>query len=684
MPAFSLPSLHLWAVAVGLQIYVCGGSTFAFLPSSNRVTNAEPRFCCATSLNRNFNPVSIEVLQTRRTSACGHFTLAQLSQRTRERTLCMQDASWSPFNFATPNESWSALHVAAWFGNDDSARSLLDEGHTIDPRTNSGHTPLHITAETGNVKVAELLLSNGGDINARTARQHTPLHLAIEHKQLEMIDMLIRRGAALDAKDTIGRQPIHLAAHHAALSELPDMLYSLLKHDCPVNGACALGLTPLDVAIYKQAPAACIEALLKKGAKLGVHLWNKQTSIHSASFLGREATVDLLLSAGAIADAKLYLQAADGLAERAGTYFGQEGVFTMQARAAAYQKALDALEGEEGETEWHGGASETRLALLLRLGAVQMRLHSNTTRPRDSVAEATFGKAWLLQSPESNNDRDKEEYVRDQMSLALAGRVEEKEMHTASQVEDLCVRLDEAGALQRAVTLWREQGVVVFPKLLHAADMEILRAHAFEVCVGSDEGAVDRTANIRKPGNRMLRAAGVRARPEVLEAIAKKLTPFLNAALQDTQHLVLEHSVYRIQPWAAAQEWHRDDGLVDSRLVSLQVSLVDTAAEQGAFQVYPGTHRCSTRESARADTGAPPPLTIAVPAGSVLCYSPNVMHRGNANTHTKDRLVFALSLMASHALIPQGVPFAIHEDDEGQWWLRGGELHACSTEDAAC
>jgi len=40
------------------------------------------------------------------------------------------------------------------------------------------------------------------------------------------------------------------------------------------------------------------------------------------------------------------------------------------------------------------------------------------------------------------------------------------------------------------------------------------------------------------------------------------------------------------------QEWHRDDSLMDSRIMSLQVCLVDTVAEMGAFQVQPGTHRC--------------------------------------------------------------------------------------------
>lgn len=242
---------------------------------------------------------------------------ANPSPRVRASLPRMQDESWSPFNFATPDESWSPLHVAAWFGNDDSARKLLAEGHPVDPQITSGHTPLHITAETGNVEVAKCLLNSSSDINACTTRQHTPLHLAIEHKQLEMTKLLLNRGAANNSRDNLGRQPLHLAAHHAAQ---PGLVYALLDHDAPVNGACAHGLTPLDVAVYEQAPDACIQALLDKGARIGKHLWNNQTSLHSASFLGRETTVDMLLAHGASVDANLYLQAADGLGERAGCF----------------------------------------------------------------------------------------------------------------------------------------------------------------------------------------------------------------------------------------------------------------------------------------------------------------------------------------------------------------------------
>jgi hypothetical protein len=59
---------------------------------------------------------------------------------------------------------------------------------------------------------------------------------------------------------------------------------------------------------------------------------------------------------------------------------------------------------------------------------------------------------------------------------------------------------------------------VVFLSLFSAEEVDLLRAHVVSVCEGGGTGVVDRSANIRKPQQRTLRAVGVRERPEALEA----------------------------------------------------------------------------------------------------------------------------------------------------------------------
>jgi hypothetical protein len=73
------------------------------------------------------------------------------------------------------------------------------------------------------------------------------------------------------------------------------------------------------------------------------------------------------------------------------------------------------------------------------------------------------------------------------------------------------------------VALWRREGVVVFPALLSAELIDLLREHVVLVCEGSAMG-VDRSANIRKPLQRTLRAVGVWERPESLQACILLLT----------------------------------------------------------------------------------------------------------------------------------------------------------------
>jgi len=59
------------------------------------------------------------------------------------------------------DDAWSLLHVVAWDGDLDKARSLLEVGHPVDPVLRTGHTPLHVAAQGGNMELAQLLLDEG-------------------------------------------------------------------------------------------------------------------------------------------------------------------------------------------------------------------------------------------------------------------------------------------------------------------------------------------------------------------------------------------------------------------------------------------------------------------------------------------------------------------------------------------
>jgi len=529
-------------------------------------------------------------------------------------------------------------HVAAETDEIKAARKLVVGVLPGDPRTTVGYTPLHVASQAGSVEVARLLLEDAGaDVDERTHDGMTALHLAVENRQFAMTTLLLQKGAAANTKNRDGHTPLHLAAiNHGP----PELLFSLLVHGASVDAACSRGFTPLDVAVLHQAPAASIEALLYTDAAIdGETLLEMLTAQRANARLAHVPT----------------------------------GVGLGEAREEAYATALCAFSGGGGQ-----GGRQMRLAALHRLGAAQARFCMN-------AAKRTFRLVWHLQAAPKCGES---EYVADKVNLALTGKAVDEDSVTVSGLGDLCVvELEKPEAIAKAVALWRSQGVVVFPALLDTSVVETLRAHVVQVCAGGDSASGDQTANIRKPGQRTLRAVGVQERPEALEAISEKLARFLNSALGDSEHLLLEQAAYRIQPGAVAQEWHLDDSIIDSRIATLQVTLVHTVAEQGAFQVQPGTHRRSTLESylmwAHPAPPLPPQITIAVPEGSVMCYSPNVVHRGGANTHSLERLVVALTLMSRQSVEStgysatrqeNGIPLAIQPQDQGQWWLGEGGL----------
>lgn len=89
--------------------------------------------------------------------------------------------------------------------------------------------------------------------------------------------------------------------------------------------------------------------------------------------------------------------------------------------------------------------------------------------------------------------------------------------------------------------------------------------------------------------------------------------------------------------------------------------------------MLPASHTHDERPAA-ADAPDPPGVPMAVPAGSVVFYSPNVVHRGRANSLGEERLAVTMNIMGGRGLVPDGIPLAVHPDDAGRWWLVDGAL----------
>jgi len=127
---------------------------------------------------------------------------------------------------AVSGDGWTALHLAAYFGQGEAVERLLAAG--ADPRVPSrnrlANTPLHAAlAGRANVRIITALLARGADVETPASGGYRPLHLAAARGDVGIIDMLLIRGARVGARAEDGRTPLAIAeerGHTAAARRL--------------------------------------------------------------------------------------------------------------------------------------------------------------------------------------------------------------------------------------------------------------------------------------------------------------------------------------------------------------------------------------------------------------------------------------------------------------------------------
>jgi uncharacterized protein len=115
--------------------------------------------------------------------------------------------------------NWSAdgftpLHYAAFFGQEDAARILLERGAEVEvvARNESIRvTPLHSAAAGSHAGIVKLLLEAGADPNAAQDGGYTPLHSAAQNDDRESAEALLAAGADPSLASDDGKTPAQLA-----------------------------------------------------------------------------------------------------------------------------------------------------------------------------------------------------------------------------------------------------------------------------------------------------------------------------------------------------------------------------------------------------------------------------------------------------------------------------------------
>ena len=108
------------------------------------------------------------------------------------------------------------VFAAAATGNVVALRGALKEPGAVNAYAYDGWTPLHLAAFFGQLEAARVLLDAGADLQAlsRNSLTNTPLHAATAGKHEDIALLLVERGADSAAPDAGGYSPLRIAAEN--------------------------------------------------------------------------------------------------------------------------------------------------------------------------------------------------------------------------------------------------------------------------------------------------------------------------------------------------------------------------------------------------------------------------------------------------------------------------------------
>lgn len=145
-------------------------------------------------------------------------TVSQILQQNQELANCR-----SP-------EGLPALHMATRLGDIEAVRSLLAAGCNVNIQNqskNSGYFGAHALSEAafwGQLEIAKLLIESGAEVNGQAERQITALHRAARLGNVEIVKVLLNAGANPKLSDDRGQTAADWATR-------PDMKRLLLPKD---------------------------------------------------------------------------------------------------------------------------------------------------------------------------------------------------------------------------------------------------------------------------------------------------------------------------------------------------------------------------------------------------------------------------------------------------------------------
>ncbi|XP_029395693.1 E3 ubiquitin-protein ligase MIB2 isoform X7 [Mus pahari] len=202
-----------------------------------------------------------------------------------------------PEQVDTKNQGRTALQVAAYLGQVELVRLLLQARASMDLPDDEGNTALHYTAMGNQPEATRVLLSAGCGVDARNGTHSTALHVAVQRGFLEVVKILCERGCDVNLPDAHADTPLHSAiSAGAGASSIVEVLTEVPGID--VTATNSQGFTLLHHASLKGHVLAVRKILARARQLVDAKKEDGFTALHLAALNNHREVAQVLIREG--------------------------------------------------------------------------------------------------------------------------------------------------------------------------------------------------------------------------------------------------------------------------------------------------------------------------------------------------------------------------------------------------
>ncbi|XP_004425544.2 PREDICTED: E3 ubiquitin-protein ligase MIB2 isoform X3 [Ceratotherium simum simum] len=202
-----------------------------------------------------------------------------------------------PEQVDTKNQGRTALLVAAYLGQVELVRLLLQARADVDLPDDEGNTALHYAALGNQPEAAQVLLNSGCGANALNGTRSAALHVAVQRGFLEVVRVLCEHGCDVNLPDAHADTPLHCAiSAGAGASGIVEILTEVPAID--VTATNSQGFTLLHHASLKGHTLAVRRILGRARQLVDAKKEDGFTALHLAALNNHREVAQILIQEG--------------------------------------------------------------------------------------------------------------------------------------------------------------------------------------------------------------------------------------------------------------------------------------------------------------------------------------------------------------------------------------------------